>query len=218
MWKNPDHSLSAAEKLDQFLELDDEELSSMSAVEIEEELNCLGVDVAGIKAKIRQTIAEDLETSIDERSVETPLPEWFGMDPALLTLGEQASAYLMSTAALSEVVDEQVQLKEISVGNFFSESTLTEELVWAGPIIRIALQLDADNKNLARHIAYVDVNPDYELNPHALRLRLGTVGGKRSEVLLSSEFPSGILQGDLLPADWDMVHIELIVEPQSYDT
>jgi hypothetical protein len=99
MWKSRENSLSPLEKLDRFLELDEHELSSMSPSEIQEELECMGAELPNLKSKIIDIMFGGLDLKVDDGTAavaRTPLPERYGIDPILPTLGGQMFPHLNS--------------------------------------------------------------------------------------------------------------------------
>ena|SRR2546429_175496 len=117
-----EHLLSPLEKVDGFLQLDEKELSSMSSAELQEELTYMGANIPKLKAQIINIISDAIETKVVDDSAavpETTLPDWFGMDMTVPTLGDQMSVYLSSAAALSEATNDQFQLKELPLISFF---------------------------------------------------------------------------------------------------
>lgn len=156
-----------------------------------------------------ETLTEDEDTWSGFDEVDSELPE--GMAFSLPLLSTFQSSELLAVGALGENSVKEESVKEIPLNNFFNESILDASLPWADPIVRIVKDVVSRKKGRVQYIAYIGVRS--EANKYGtLRIVLRTRDGQQGEVRLHADYPSGIIKGDVLPADWGAIRPILYLE------
>lgn len=111
------------------------------------------------------------------------------------------------------------ELKQIPLTKFFDASVLGKELPWAGPTIRVARTTTAEVSRV-RYAVSVDVQSQIPApvgTRRLLHIRLTADDGATGQAVLSPESPAGVLVGEELPAEWQLLSVGVSIRESELD-